>query len=241
MKIKEFLQSIQAKLNIIKETSGLAYDNSVDLISTNQLSSLLKDLPYLPYTESSLRFSSITYLLNDIVINNRKCIVEFGSGISTICIAKLIQQLNLKDITVFSVDNNQEWLDIISGYLNGAIDQDKFNLIHADLCKNGLSLGSNSWYNISALEKLNDYKGKVDCVVIDGPEAWYKDIELSRYPALPYIYEYLTENCSIFLDDTNRCGEQLILNKWKQNFDFNHQKLNRTFTRLFRGSSFNIK
>ncbi|MCC9137345.1 class I SAM-dependent methyltransferase [Pontibacter silvestris] len=241
-KIKAYIQDIKLKLSSINSLVDITYNNSVDIISAKQLSSLLNSLPYLPYTESSLRYSSITYFLNDIIINNRKVIVEFGSGISTIFLSELLLQLNLKDVTLISFDNNQEWLNIISKYIKKeSLDLNNIHLIKAELSSCALSLNNNDWYNIEKLQVLERYKGKVDCVLVDGPEAWHKEIEQSRYPALPYVYNFLAEDFSLFLDDTDRDGEKSIIQMWSEKYSFNLEKLNNSFSRLYRGRTYNIK
>lgn len=241
MNSTEQLILLKKQLNQISALVENDHDNSVDLISTMQLSTLINALPYLPYTSSSLRYSSLAYFLNDIVINNRKVIVEFGSGISTIFLSKLIHQLNLTDVKVLSIDNNKDWLEIIHNYISkDHTSLDSIKLIYAESNFCSLSLENNSWYDVEKLGLMEKYKGQIDCVLVDGPEAWHKDIELSRYPALPYMYDFLANGCSIFLDDTNRLGEKSIIEMWSKEYEFKTEQLNSSFTRLSRGVSFNI-
>lgn len=241
MRIKEYFSQIKKSIGLINKTADLSYENSVDLISANQLFSLFKELPYLPVTDSSLRFSSLTYFLNDIVINKRKCIIEFGAGISTICLAKLIKQLGLKDVSVISIDNNKEWLDIVKSYISDDIHGLDFRFIQAELRECHVALDNNKWYDVKILKELENYKGKIDSVLVDGPEAWSKEIALSRYPAVPFLADYFSDNFSVFLDDTNRQGEQLIQEMWQNKFDLKLQRLSTSFSRLYKGPSFNIK
>ena len=39
--------------------------------------------------------------------------------------------------------------------------------------------------------------------MVDGPEAWYAEVYRSRYPALPFMIDFLGDNSIVFLDDTN--------------------------------------
>lgn len=238
MKALDLVKSFSDKFNLLLSNTSNTYESSLDTLAAQQLSSLRNNLHYLPHTESSLRYHSIQIFLNDIIINKRKVIVEFGSGLSTIYLVKLVEQLKQDDITIISIDNNRAWLDIIYTYIQG-LDVN-VHLLYAETVKNNIELKNNEWYNIDKLDLLDKYKGKIDSVLIDGPEAWYDEISLSRYPALPFIYELLAPSCSIFLDDTNRNGEQEVLKLWRANYKFNEQKLNYNFTRLHRGSSFNI-
>src|SRR5699024_11784820 len=78
------------------------------------------------------------------------------------------------------------------------------------------------WYNI---EILNDFTKNVkfDCIIVDGPPAWKKEIERSRYPALEFIMNKLDIEYCFFLDDANRSGEQWIIQEWQRlyNIKFN--------------------
>ena len=47
---------------------------------------------YQPWSIFAIRPSGLVKVLNEIVINRRRCIVECGGGISTVYIAKLLQQ-----------------------------------------------------------------------------------------------------------------------------------------------------
>jgi hypothetical protein len=66
-------------------------------------------------------------------------------------------------------------------------------------------------------------------------------ILLRRYPALPSIINYLNENNSIILDDTNRKGERIIINLWEKKFNLNFIPLNPLTKISFSGTFFNIK
>lgn len=62
------------------------YNKQEDILGKLNLS-VFQFKTYLPHSKSSLNYSSINSLLNDVVINNRKNIIEFGGGLSTIYLA----------------------------------------------------------------------------------------------------------------------------------------------------------
>lgn len=242
MQITRYFHRFLEKLKLVNLSVEYNYDNLIDIKAAQQLQPLLNGLPYLPHTTVSLRHSSIMFFLNDILLNNRKVIVEFGSGISTILLCKMIRQLALKDVKLISIDNNHEWLKIVKSYICQETNDDvNADFLVAELKKCEFSPYPSLWYDTAQLHVLEQYKGHVDCVLVDGPEAWRKKNTYSRYPALPFIHDYLAQNCSIFLDDTDRIGEKAIVELGREKYAFKKKTLNSSFTRLSRGTSFRIK
>jgi predicted O-methyltransferase YrrM len=71
-------------------------------------------------------------MLNDIVINDRKSIIEFGSGLSTIMIGRLIKKNGL-DTRVLPVEHDEEWMKALAGILKNENTGDAVTLLHARL------------------------------------------------------------------------------------------------------------
>ncbi len=71
-----------------------------------------------------------------------------------------------------------------------------------------------NWYDLPDLDKL---PGKIDMLVVDGPP--WKLQHLARYPALPVLFKYLSDNAVIILDDGNRPDEKEIVKLWKKEYD----------------------
>ena len=49
--------------------------------------------PYLPWGSGSMRPAGLVEVCNDVVLNDRCNIVELGSGVSTVMVARLLAQL----------------------------------------------------------------------------------------------------------------------------------------------------
>jgi predicted O-methyltransferase YrrM len=185
---------------------------SEDILAMAYLQPLINS--YLPFTNSSLRPYNIACILNDIIINQRNVILEFGSGISTILIGRLIKQHEL-NAEITSVEHDKGWMDVIQKTikkenLNGVI-----KLVYAPLRPNKQS--NNEWYDEVNLKEITTKC--YDMVVIDGPPAWEKYKEEARFPALPFIINHLNENSVLYLDDANREGEQKIIRQWEENYN----------------------
>jgi predicted O-methyltransferase YrrM len=193
---------------------------------------------YLPFTNSSLRPLGLAYLMNDIVVNARKSILEFGSGISTILMGRLIRMNNL-GAKIISVEHNRQWADIIQASIRLEGLEDIVSILYAPLKDWPTSLESNLWYELDA--DAGVFAGAFfDMVVIDGPPAYEASKELSRYPALPFIYDKLSARSSVFLDDVDRWGERVIINRWEKEYPVHFNIVGDSFAYTLRGDHFNL-
>lgn len=231
-----FLNFLTSNLNQLSITNKLNKFLSEDILSINLLSSLIQGYPYIPFSGGSLRPSSLNHIVNDIVINNRSNIIEFGSGISTIVIARLIKKNNLDAILV-SVEHDLDWGNQLSKLLNNENLQDVVKLCHAPLSECALSLDNNLWFNSKSLNAYIKDK-KFDMVIVDGPPAWMKEKKRSRYPAFPFMIDNLHENYSVYLDDAMREGEQAILKLWEEKFSIKFKYSGNSLAYYYHGNSF---
>ena len=80
-------------------------------------------------------------------------------------------------------------------------------------------------FHVCVLENIDGqegpwYKGvpdilgnrKVELLIVDGPPR--EIFRMARYPALPMLYEYLSEACTVVLDDVSRNDEKEIIKRW---------------------------
>jgi hypothetical protein len=226
--------------NILRDSihRGKSKDKLEDIGAYLLIQDLITFPEYFPTTSSSLRFHTLAAVLNDIIIYKRQNIIEFGAGISTLAIANLIKKNHL-NCNFYSVEDNSDWLNIIKSYLTKNNLREHVNLIYAPLEKTNLALENNSWYSINSLsEKLNKDL-KINLAMIDGPGAWRPEIRSSRYPAVPYLLNFLDDNFSIYLDDINRKGEKKILNLWQKKYSMKFEKINNTAALYIKGKKLN--
>lgn len=201
---------------------------NADILAYAQLSKLLGD-KYIPITEYSLRPYTIAHILNDILINKRKIIVEFGSGISTIFIHYLNKKYNL-GIRLLSFDHDQSWQKTLHGlYLNK--NDDSVELIHAPLgkTKNGVK-NEQLWYEEQIVnQKLANIIA--DLIIIDGPPGGEQN-EYARYPAIEIVKRYLNIDGMVVVDDISRVHEKKIVTDlesldFKANWSLRHCMLSK--------------
>jgi hypothetical protein len=218
----------------------MIYKKDKELISSVLLGDLLNEGVYLPVTDSAINISSLRLMLNDIIINNRKSIVEFGSGISTIIFARLFSKNNISG-KIFSVDEDSDWIEILNKILKEEKLERFVEFVNAPLVlnKKTKSLNKLRWYDENILEKK--LRGRsFDLILVDGPCAYKKNIMLSRYPALPFIYKNLDSRFSVFLDDVNRRGEEKILDLWGREYKIKFSKFDKHLGFGFKGGTYNI-
>ena len=209
-----------------------------DIYSYLLIQDLVKFPEYFATTTSSLRFHTLAVILNDIIINQRKSIIEFGSGVSTLAISNLIKKNNLK-CSFVSIEDNKEWFDLISSFLSRNDLQKNVKIIYAPLESSDLALEDNLWYSMQALNNGISKESKISLAIIDGPAAWKPKIRLSRYPAIPYLINFLTEEYSIYLDDTNRKGEKEVFSLWHQKYNLKFEQINDTSAVCIKGNKLN--
>jgi len=188
-----------------------------DIHSIGLLQSLLNGYPYIPVTTFSLRPFCLNVILNDILINQRKNIVEFGSGISTMLIGRLIKKNNL-NTTVISFEHSEEWYHLMERMIANEQLNNVIKIVYAPLRESEFS-GFSSWYDPEILLR-NTGDAKFDLVIVDGPPAWEKGKEKARFPAIPFVNSRLANNFCLLLDDADRKGEQQVLQLWEKQFGY---------------------
>ena len=75
--------------------------------------------PYLPWGSGSMRPAGLVAVCNDIVLNDRRRIVELGSGISTVLLARLLAQVSADggDRRLAAVEHDARWRRWVVGQL----------------------------------------------------------------------------------------------------------------------------
>lgn len=170
------------------------------------------DMPFLPWPGSAVSPAALLHILNEIEINQRKTIVEFGSGISSLYIGKSLQRLGGK---LISFDSDRDWADLVSTWVKNLGLGDVVEIIYVPLQHTSYCLTETcKWYDPEVV-KSHLKNERIDLLFVDAPVAYHKDIAYSRYPALPVVSDYMSERCAVFLDDISRKAEQDILKKWQ--------------------------
>tara|TARA_R110001606_G_scaffold314556_6_gene461328 strand:+ start:5573 stop:6259 length:687 start_codon:yes stop_codon:yes gene_type:complete len=168
-------------------------------------------LAFRPWPGSAVRPAALQMLLNEIFINGRRSIVEFGSGISTLYLAKALD--NIGDGHLVSFESDEQWAAIVRSWLKEEGVEARVTLVLAPMADCSLALNGLEWYDLGTVTKAMEGFSP-DCVFVDGPLAYQRENKLSRYPAVPALQSYLADEFVVVLDDASREGERQVASKW---------------------------
>lgn len=170
------------------------------------------DLPYIPQTEFALSPSAVRTVLNDLVLHDRRCVVEFGAGVSTLYISKLLAERALAGSMLVTIEHDAGWLGLVAEMLQRLCTTAVVQLVHAPL--EPAAPGQAAWYGRSVVDRA--LAGQlVDAALVDGPRSRNNNDPETRHPALPALAPHLNPaGAVVFLDDVNRPGERRIYERW---------------------------
>ncbi|MEQ8473928.1 MAG: class I SAM-dependent methyltransferase [Marinoscillum sp.] len=204
----ERLRKLIFLLDNYKEFRRITNRHHDDINSFEILRPLLENRPYVPFTKYALSPYAITLVINDILLHDRACVVEVGSGVFTLLLARLIEQ-NQLSIKFYSLESDLVWTEKVRTQLRNEHLEQHVQFIHSPL-------GTSGWYDKSIIQK-SLVGTKIDCLLVDGPKSVYGQ---ERLDAIPFFLDYLDLNSfTIFLDDANRSGERDILQTWSKIID----------------------
>tara|TARA_R100000935_G_scaffold50402_1_gene76257 strand:+ start:3580 stop:4329 length:750 start_codon:yes stop_codon:yes gene_type:complete len=203
---------IDLRVNLIKDQQRL---NEQTTFCYSQISQLFKEDSFIPFSAWAISPCTILHILNDISINKRRNIIEFGSGASTFFIAKLLKVMEI-NATFFSVESDKKWAYEMERQLKIYKLEDYVKIIYAPLKEvqdDILFRDQKTWYDSKVLERELLKIKKIDLVLVDGP--FGGSTPYARYSAIPFLELKLASNYSIYLDDINRIHENVIIQEWK--------------------------
>lgn len=225
-----WVDEIYQRANEINLNSYIHEDLAKTQLAATLLEKLLKQGPYFPVTGTTLNLFSVLQVVNDAIVHKRKCYLEFGAGLSTVLMARL-KHLNNLDITLVSVESDENWHRIIHEFLaNEGLDHEVLQVLAPlEPTNMGWNQSPSNWYTTRAIEKVLDEIPKPDLILVDGPAGFLKEIAYSRYPAFPFLQDKLANSYCFFLDDVNRDAEWEIIQKWSKMAGIKPVKLSGTF------------
>jgi predicted O-methyltransferase YrrM len=175
---------------------------------------LIDGRPALPWSDWAMTPAGLTTVCMEIASRARREVVELGSGVSTILIARLLSE---RAGHLTSVEHDPGWAAQVGSLLARERLEGLATLIVAPLRSHPLARGDAEWYEPAALARLPE---RIDLLLVDGPPASSPEIAESRYPALPGLGERIARDGVVVLDDIDRPGERSILATWEAELDF---------------------
>lgn len=209
-------------------------DLARDARAATELSRL--DIGFHPWTSAALRPSAMLQVIADITINRRNFVVELGSGLSTLYIARVLAESGGH---LVAVEDDAEWRIIVGSMLARAGLTASVTLVDAPLQPCPHALDGLDWYDTAGVTAAIGDR-PIDLLLVDGPKAFDAPRRRARFPAWPVLGPMMAPRAAIALDDANRPGEQDVLARWQatQSFDFQLQPLAANLVMAVRGPAF---
>lgn len=154
--------------------------------------------------------TAVHALVEMILADKPRRIVELGSGSSTVWIACALQKLG--GGKVISYDHLSSYRDRTAATIDRLGLTSFADVRLAELKEIDLAQGHFDWYDIdkSAID------GPIDILVVDGPPGGTGP--MARFPALPVLKDMLAPGAVIIIDDANREGEKGMIRLWQEAF-----------------------
>jgi len=130
-----------------------------------------------------------------------KVVLDLGSGISTLVLAK-----SSPSAKVFSIDHLPEF----AGKTRSLLEDHQITNVDLRVAPLRPNSAGSDWYEISALSDIN----QIDLLFIDGPPG-SKD-EKARHPVLAQCLSKLSPKAVIVIDDAARDGERALAEMFLQ-------------------------
>ena len=160
-----------------------------------QLNSLIKFSAPLPSTRGWAGSPDLLLTLAQTVKTTKpKLVVELGSGVSTVVMAKA----GAKKVISFdgSVEYAQLTRDLLKAHGTKGVEVRYSRLAPYS--------SSNGWYDPNSFKDIKN----IDLLVIDGPQGG--DDSNGHYPALAVLLKKLSPKAVVILDDVKRAGERRL-------------------------------
>lgn len=196
-------QLINSEKEVRKSVRALKLSNRADYRQIESYAQLLNLLSFTAPIPPTRGWASSPDVLLTLVHSARssgvRTIVDLGSGVSTLVLAKCAPQAR-----VISIDNSPEYAAKTQLLL------DSHAITNVDLRVAPLTPHSsgNSWYETSVFADITE----IDLLFIDGPPA--TEDGQARHPAFTELIKKLSAKAIVVLDDAGRDGEKELAEKF---------------------------
>ena len=185
--------------------------------------------PSLDWGLGTMLPEGIAVLGDEIIARSRRRVVELGSGLSTVLLARLMTRRSAdRDWRLVAVEHDATWARRVRDELDREGVRQHVTIVDAPLGQHALALDGLEWYDEMTMSSgLDNALGgdQIDLLVVDGPPAFAVGFELARYPALPALRHRLAPGGTVVLDDVDRAGEREVLRRWERELGIEFRRL----------------
>jgi predicted O-methyltransferase YrrM len=152
-------------------------------------------------------------LLASVILQKQpRTILELGSGASTVVLGYCVRRMGRGRIV--SLEHDEYFAEESRRNIANHKLEEVVTIVHAPLRTVYFDQDEFAWYDISKLPAMD----AIDLLIIDGPPG--PPGNLSRYPALPMLQRFLSNEAVIIFDDGQRSAEQDTVRRWLTEFPF---------------------
>lgn len=142
-------------------------------------------------------------------------ILEFGSGISTLCFAHYMRQVKgaAGQVYVISIEQESRYAEQTRQRLR-QFDLDRYvTVLHAPVSEQVIDGVTGMYYTLD-MALLSEALGprKIDMILVDGPHG----LGTTRYGTLPFLQPVLAPQARFYLDDAFRDPELTVARLWSE-------------------------
>lgn len=149
--------------------------------------------------------AALDYLEEQVKRLKPRVILELGSGVSTVCLARYLQEVHgdSNSARLFSIEQNADFSEETRQKLSSLGLDRNVRLIHAPLTRQVILGQSTTCYSLPPGYLVEALGGaRPEFVLIDGPAS-----DQGRYGVLPLLRPVLSRRTAILLDDALRDDE----------------------------------
>lgn len=139
-------------------------------------------------------------------------VVEASSGISSLIIGYCFKKIGKGK--VISLEHDILYVEKSKKMILDHNLEKYVEVIHAPLIEYDIKGKKWLWYDINSLKNVSE----IDMVVVDGPPYYVQ--EFSRYPVIPLLYDVMSNDSVLVIDDGNRKEEKEIIKRWDKEYEY---------------------
>ena len=163
----------------------------------------------------ALDADTLNFLERVIQAGRPRTVLEFGAGLSTLCLARYLAEAwpDAPGVLVYSVEQNEWQVEQSRVRLAGLGLADRASIIHAPLTHVRIEGIEAECYGLPSTT-LSAWLGaaRPDLILVDGPSG----DGCVRFGTLPLVKDYVNPGASFFLDDALRPEEREVARLWSE-------------------------
>ena len=157
---------------------------------------------------------TINLLEREVLRVRPELVLEFGSGISTVCLAQFMSDLHGPGggVRILSIDQDDRYAAATRALLKEAGLAGAARVIACPLSQQTIEGYTANCYTMPAADILAEYKGRAEMILVDGPAAENG----AQFGTLPLGRAYAAHRARFLLDDALRDGELDTMRRWSR-------------------------